>query len=576
MNNTLSTQIQTLVNKLPVTLFFEEIKDRKQALKYIQWLYVNVPESKTIMPQDQFFREVISKELRLVGMKIIEIEILLMVGLKTITLNDFSIDSKSLVGKLISENPDNYDLDIMYRIMAQIMTKLPRDLKERVTGKQKLQLFQLISQSINIDNKLLEEFASVDPSLSLNTPVSMDLDEGDYETLNKKYLFELKNYEASKGYITAENMEYANLAKKNSTANITTPNNNLKAQYIDSSPDFMLGQNDNTLYYFDSSSGALTEMPLNGNHKSVSLKDLKTILTSGKVKKNDIQGLINDLQTQPTNTNTTNAILLPTPTIVSSDPSITTQPKSFFDIIGSFFTSGSRFQAIGTSSPNDSITLQSTTNTNANDNNNNDDDNSTSLPIPPQYIINTVTKRDTGSVGSVGSSTGSVGSSTGSVGSSTGSSMNSIMGRANNGPVANISRDITTYRNDYTKINDDTKRIIERQVDRDSNSQNSTKFYYSNNNNNLERRFKLRKDTYEPLFEQHSTSKKKSFMDRTNANDILPNKPRPEYFTNMNEETFLNKIKNDNKQIENVALSFVTIIILVFLLVIFNSIRNKK
>ena len=44
----------------------------------------------------------------------------------------------------------------------------------------------------------------------------------------------------------------------------------------------------------------------------------------------------------------------------------------------------------------------------------------------------------------------------------------------------------------------------------------------------------------------------------------------------MNEETFLNKIKNDNKQIENVALSFVTVIILVFLLVIFNSIRNKK
>ena len=44
----------------------------------------------------------------------------------------------------------------------------------------------------------------------------------------------------------------------------------------------------------------------------------------------------------------------------------------------------------------------------------------------------------------------------------------------------------------------------------------------------------------------------------------------------MNEEIFLTKIKNDNKQIENVALGFVTILILVFLLVIFNSIRNKK
>jgi hypothetical protein len=65
-------------------------------------------------------------------------------------------------------------------------------------------------------------------------------------------------------------------------------------------------------------------------------------------------------------------------------------------------------------------------------------------------------------------------------------------------------------------------------------------------------------------------------MNRTDANDIFPNKPRPEKFTNMNEESFLTKIKNDNKQIENVALSFVTIIILVFLLVIFNTIRNNK
>jgi len=615
MNNTLSTQIQALVNKLPVTLFFEEIKDRKQALKYVQWLYDNVPESKTIMPQDQLFREVISKELRLVSMKIIEIEILLMVGLETITLNDFSIDSKSLIRKLISQNHDNYDLDIMYRIMAQIMTKLPKDLKERVTGKQKLQIFQQISQSINIDNKLLEEFASVDPSLSLNTPVSMDLDEGDYDTLNKKYLFELKNYEASKGYVTAENMEYADIAKKNSS-NPTSTNSNLKAQYIDSSPDFMLGQNDNTLYYFDSSSGALTEMPLNGNHKSVSLKDLKTILTSGKVKQNDIQGLINDLQTQSTNTNTTNPIVLPTPTILSSDPSITTQPKSFFDTIGSYFTSGSRFQAIGTSSPNASITIQSASNTDNNDSNDNNDNNdndndndnnSTNVPIPPQYIINSVNKnKESGNMYSgTQQSAGELGSLAG-LGSLASASDSRRTGSANNGPVANISRDITTYEDKFAKIDEKTKRIIERQVDRDSNSQNSTKFYYSKNNNNkleksfdnrddtyqssynpntsysrsqinnLEKRFESRADTYKPFFKQYSTSKKKSFMDRTNANDILPNQPRTENFTNMNEETFLNKIKNDNKQIENVALSFVTIIILVFLLVIFNSIRNKK
>jgi hypothetical protein len=562
MNNTLSTQIQTIVNKLPVTLFFEEIKDRKQALKYVQWLYDNVPESKTISPQDQLFREVISKELRLVSMKTIEIEILLMVGLETITLNDFSIDSKTLVGKLISENPDNYDLDIMYRIVAQIMTKLPRDLKERVTGKHKLQIFQKLSQSINIDNKLLEQFASVDPSLALNTPVSMELDEGDYNTLNKKYLFELKQYEEAKGYVSAESMEYATIAEKkiNSNSNQNANTNNLKAHYIDNNPDFMLGQNDNTLYYFDSSSGALTEMPLNSKHKQVSLKDLKTVLTSGKVKQNEIQGLINELQAP--------ASTLPSPAILSSDPTMPIQPKTFFDSIGSFFTSGSRFQATGTSTPTEDPEVSGT---------------NPVLPIPPQYILDRV-KYDRGrGLDSIGSTT-VVGEMPGQGNQSVG---NYMSGGQRNGPVEIVSRDITTYRNDYAKINDDTKHIIERQLNRNDNNDNDndndidykrdTPYTYRySQTNNLEKRFKTRSDTYDPIFTQHSSSKNKSFMDRTNANDIFPNKPRPENFTNMNEENFLSKIKNDNKQIENVALSFVTIIILVFLLVIFNTIRNNK
>ena len=531
MNNTLSTQIQSIVNKLPVTLFFEESPDRQQALKYIQWLYTNVPESKTVN-QDQFFREVISKELRMVSMKTIEIEIFLVVGLETITVNDFMIDGKTLVNKLISQNHDNYDLDIMYRIMAQIMTKLPKDLKERVTGKQKLQIFQKISESINIDNKLLEKFASVDPAL--NTPISMELDAGDYNTLNNKYLRELKMYEASKGYISSNSMEYVDIAENINKTNTTNPNTNtLNARYIDDSPEFMLGQNDNTLYYFDSSSGVLTEMPLNGKQKPVSLTDIKTILTSNKVNKNDISNLIDNLQTKQTKSN---------PSILSSDPSSATQPKNFFDTIGSYFTSSCSSQAVGTSSPIDT-NVKSV---------------KEELPIPPQYIANSVNKKTNPNQDDTKKDN-----------------------RLNNGPEAIISRDITTYRNNYKKINADTKRILDRQVDPNSNNDNNTKFYYSKNNNNLEKRFQSRQETYNMGSSNMGSSNmgssnKKSFMNRTNANDILPNQPKPEPFTNMNEEHFLNKIKNDNKQIEKVALSFVVILILVFLLVIFNSIRNKK
>ena len=474
MNNTNTTIIQSLIGKLPTTIFFEQLPDRKQALKYLQWLTTNVPETKTVN-QDQLFREVISKELRIVNMKIVEIEILLMGGLNTITINDFTIDSKSLIQKLISENHDNYDLDIMYRIMAQIMSKLPKDLKERVNGRQKLEIFQKIAQSINIDNKLLEKFASVDPSLNSSGDISMELDSGDYNTLNKKYLAELKTYEESKGYINSNSMEYATMAQDMID---TTPTNinttELKAQYIDNQPDFMLGKNDNTLYYFDASSGSLSEMPLNSAQTPVSLSDLKTILTGNKIKQNEIQGLIDVLHPATTTA----------PTILSSDPSVTSQPSNFFDTIGSYFTSSSSSDATATTSSVSTLP----TNTPP----------TIQIPEVPKYI----------------------------------------------------------------------KELVN---DNNDNNSNNSNYIYVSQNNNLETKFKNRLASYDPLITQKNISYDKSFMNRINANDIYPNKAKPETFKNMNEETFLNKIKNDNKNIENVALGFVTIIILVFLLVIFNS-----
>ena len=43
-----------------------------------------------------------------------------------------------------------------------------------------------------------------------------------------------------------------------------------------------------------------------------------------------------------------------------------------------------------------------------------------------------------------------------------------------------------------------------------------------------------------------------------------------------NEAEFIKKITKTNKDIENVAIAFVSVIVLLFLLVIFNSIRNKS
>ena len=101
-----NNSLQTIINKLPLQIFFNQLPDRKQALNYLEWIYKNVPESKSIN-EDKLIREVINKELRIVNMKITEIEILLMVGLNKLSINYFTLDSKSIIKQLISENKEN-------------------------------------------------------------------------------------------------------------------------------------------------------------------------------------------------------------------------------------------------------------------------------------------------------------------------------------------------------------------------------------------------------------------------------------------------------------------------------------
>ena len=538
MNNTNATQIQNLVSKLPTTIFFEQLPDRTQVLKYIEWLNKNVPETKTVN-QDQFFREVISKELRIVGMKITEIEILLVAGLNTVTLNDFSIDSKTLIQKLINENPDNYDLDIMYRILAQIMTKLPKDLKERVTGKHKLQIFQKIAQSINIDNTLLEKFVSLDPSLNTPNELTMDLEGGDYNTLNKKYLNELQKYEAAKGYLNSNSIEYADIAQKMVDNTPATNKKEINAEYIDNNPDFMLGKNDNILYYYDSSSGTLSEMPLNDKKQTqVSIQDLKTILTGNKIKKSDIDELIDDMKTVPTK------LSLPAVTVLSSDPSYAAKPSNFFDMIGSYFTSMFSTEATATTSPVSTLSSISQPIQITEPKLRSQGANSNRAPEPPLYIKQQANSGGSGSGGSgSGGSGGGSGVSGGSGGGSSGSGSSGSSGSGSSGGSSGGA----DSPNKYDEYNQPNKPNTYIPFEQPTAGSRKDRISYD-----LEKKFQERKKTYE------------TFISNMNAN------------IHNNETSFLNKMKNDNKNIENVALGFVSVIIIVFLLVIFNSIRNNN
>ena len=461
-NQTSNTDIADMIKKIPPQLYFTETPDRQHALSYIQWLYYNIPESKTVN-QDKLFREVIARELRVISMKTIEIEVLIMVALDTITLDDFTLDSDSLIKKVMAQNTDKYDLDMMYKVMAQIMTKLPRDLREQVTGVQKLQVFQKVAKFVNMDPKLLEKFMSMDTSL--NTPISMDLDAGDYNTLNKKYLKELQNYKDSQSYVNSDTLENIKTLQQN--INSTPTDNVLKAQYIDDNPTIMKGASDNKLYYYDESSGVITEIPSSDNQKPISIDNLKSILLANKVNPHDIQSLIDGINNPPSNN-------LPNPQSPPSPP----PPVGFFSSIGHIFTGGAPVQ---TTAVAPLITTMSGSSRASNSSYN---------PNPSYTFANSI------------------------------------------------------YSSRY--------------------HQNNEKHSVSKKQN-LETRYKARDSAY-----SHNPANASVEAFTNNNPNINSNS------TTITEAELIKNMKKNNENIENVAIAFVTIIILLFLLVIFNSIRNKS
>jgi len=574
MNNTSSNSIQDIVNKIPVTVFFSELPDRKQALKYVEWLYANIPQSKTV-DQDQLFRNVISKELRLVSMKIIDIDILFMVALNKIAIEDFTIESDTLVKKVMSENVDKYDLDTMYRVLAQLMTKLPRDLRERVAGKHKLQMFQKVSSFINMNKEVLEKFISMDPTL--NTPISMELDSNDYNTLNQKYLDELKQFEESQPYINSDSLESSQIASSMISSMPTTQTPGvIKGQYIDSTPDLMMGLNDNKLYYFDSSSGTISEMPTGNTGTPVSLNDLSNVLLANKVNKKDIQDFITKINTS----------------VTTASPN-TTQPASFLNrLVTSFFD-------LFSSSPKPT-TLPSTTKS------------SSTPPIPPAYImLQQILNKNRQFPGQFPAQL---------PGQLPGQLPAQLPAQLPGQLPAQLLAQLLAQ-NNYNSSNQPYPTII------DLNNPNNYNAFINNclssnppascfnrslpvqnpdwYNQYLKYKFDYLNSTYDktnkisPLDEQRflhecslpnppwycfnpttrpNTTQANAQTTQANAQTTQPNTTQISAFSNMNnkENDLIQKITKNNKDIENVALGFVTIIILVFLLVIYNSIRNKS
>lgn len=585
MNTASAPSVIDIVNKIPISLYFAEIPDRQQVLKYIDYLYNNVPASRQV-DTDKLLREVISRELRMVTMKIIEPEILLVVALDKVSLADLSLPSGNLIRKVISQNPDKYDLDIMQRVMSQIMTKLPRDLRDKVAGKHKLQVFQLVARQLNIEPKLLEKFATYDPSNS--TPITMEFDKGDYNTLNQKYLQELYAYQQKQPYISANNLEYgalaADIALSQPTGQATATSGLfpqvMKAQYIDQAPDMMLGAKDNKLYYFDSSSGTLSDFPVSGaNQTPVSIQDMKTILASQKINESQIQNAINSIK---------NKVPITTAPPLATNITI---PESYFTQIENYFKE-LIFGADATETTQANIPTQPTpTNTEYNG------------PVPPAFLQKLYKLKRGYQSESQNQQGDGYNQMMYGIGGSDISMSGGNMSPSNNSTSSAASYsgqyDYNNWRSNMSTVNRPqyipTGSIFNstgytgnnaRPVFNVTNPQTTTTSTATPTTTSMD----TSKATSDPTITQEENSKANIFglensnsatvssssSDKTNFGFANIAANSQEIVNTIAQDKVNAKIKNDNKNVEKIAIGFITVLILIFLIAVIFYAKNNS
>jgi hypothetical protein len=273
--------------------------------------------------EDQIVRGLITACARYTTMKIQDLTVLLVCGLDVITRIDLDIPAQDLAAKLANQNRDITDLDTANRILGQITTKLPFDLREKFTPEQRLGVVNLVFQLLgfklgsdqkrmyetfkgslvsaskymtdeekksSLEDNYLDDLEQVlgkdtlaelkkqgyDPKDFSTEAVTMNINQGTYE---EQLMALAPNAGKVPGQINTQPQPSPTATGTNSqplpTTRITNQSGNevLAAGYVDNAPELQMDIKNKDVYYFDKTSGSL--VPL----KDAEIIDGSTILS---------------------------------------------------------------------------------------------------------------------------------------------------------------------------------------------------------------------------------------------------------------------------------------------------------
>ena len=198
------------------------------------------------------------------GVALDNMKLLLVIGMENIALQTLFIDNDVIIQDLLFQSGEKKRMDMVNKVIGKIMTKLPRDIREKISPNTKARMVRILSSDKSMNN-----------------------------LINYKKVRNQLNRERNETRLKNVNM----LDYKNSIIDVDTTRTNkmldinndniILASYIDENPELHIDEY-NQVYYHDKYSNALTPVKLS-NMKQVSKEDVENILKHHEISKDELK-----------------------------------------------------------------------------------------------------------------------------------------------------------------------------------------------------------------------------------------------------------------------------------------------
>jgi hypothetical protein len=353
MNTNLLNQAPQVTEKfiksIPSTEFYSTVLTRPK-IANIYDKYYTPNQSLYQLTQEQVLRAIMVTSFRYINMSIQDVTVLLVYGLNDLTRSNLDLSEQHLAEKLAQQNPDKNDIDVINRIIAQVVTKLPADLREKLIPLLRIRMIQKLNGDLQhmydfMAAKRVKELKQIPNPSGIAEPAQIQFFKEGFQSattqqrlvanntpkttaLDNNFLKEEQDIRNSLGEKTVEELKASgysinNIAKSsidmrfnagdydrqlsaidslpgnNKVTKDIIPENVLESTYVQRDPQLQMDAKTKELYYFDEYSGVLT--PITDVQKIkgediTSEKQINTLLKDYNLTKREVEQVLNDIQ----------------------------------------------------------------------------------------------------------------------------------------------------------------------------------------------------------------------------------------------------------------------------------------